>query len=25
LFLLSDYASAITGAVLDVNGGEALS
>ncbi len=24
LFLLSDYASAITGAVLDVNGGEAL-
>jgi NAD(P)-dependent dehydrogenase (short-subunit alcohol dehydrogenase family) len=25
LFLLSDYASAVTGAVLDVNGGEALS
>jgi NAD(P)-dependent dehydrogenase (short-subunit alcohol dehydrogenase family) len=25
LFLVSDYASAITGAVLDVNGGEALS
>lgn len=25
LFLLSDYASAMTGAVLDVNGGEALS
>ena len=24
LFLISDYASAITGAVIDVNGGEAV-